>query len=318
MTPSLRLHAILKAVSPHSPHKPAVSIAKQSTTAMSTSSAQSTTAAPWRAQFLSDINQMDQPSFTFTSLHSTSSSTTLPRGRTCIYRGLWAHLPPNEKNKAPRNPEGIYESDLPVLTTDARMDKVPEIFSSCSSSSSSAKQPSPTGSGGGGPVEAMWWAVPTQTQWRIRGHAWVLAPGDIGTDSTGAKAVREALKARMRKTEGKESEWDWERELVGHFGNLSPGMRGSFKNPSPGTPRANKPGEGEGLGQKVGDELLDDEVAKRNFRVVVIVPDEVDLVNLSDPADQRRWLYTYVGAGAKPTKAGGVIEGDWEKVELWP
>lgn len=188
------------------------------------------------------------------------------------------------------------------------MEKVPEIFSS-----SEAK-----GSGGGGPVEAMWWAVPTQTQWRIRGRAWVLAPGDVGCESAGAKAVREALKVRMRKTGGEESEWDWEREIVGHFGNLSPGMRGSFKNPSPGTPRANKPGEGEGLGKKVGDELLEDEVARKNFRVVVIVPDEVDLVNLSDPADQRRWLYTYVGAGAKATKAGGVVEGDWEKVELWP
>ncbi|KAJ4390733.1 hypothetical protein N0V93_004331 [Gnomoniopsis smithogilvyi] len=221
---------------------------------MSTSSAQSTTAAPWRAQFLSDIKQMEQPAFTFTSLHSTSSNT-LPRGRTCIYRGLWGQLPPNEKNKAPRNPEGLYESELPVLTTDARMEKVPEIFSS-----SEAK-----GSGGGGPVEAMWWAVPTQTQWRIRGRAWVLAPGDVGCESAGAKAVREALKVRMRKTGGEESEWDWEREIVGHFGNLSPGMRGSFKNPSPGTPRANKPGEGEGLGKKVGDELLEDEVARKNF-----------------------------------------------------
>lgn len=313
MTPSSRLHAILKAVSPILPRTTAISLTKQHTTTMSTSSAQSTAAAPWRAQFLSDLKQMEQPSFTFTSLHSTSSNDTLPRGRTCIYRGLWAHLPPNEKNKAPRNPEGIYESDLPVLTTDARMDKVPEIFSSSSSTTN------PTGSGGGGPVEAMWWAVPTQTQWRIRGRAWVLAPGDIGGDSTGATAVREALRRRMRSNKtGEESAWDWERELVGHFGNLSPGMRGSFKNPSPGTPRANKPGEGEGLGQKVGDELLEDEVARKNFRVVVIVPDEVDLVNLSDPADQRRWQYTYVGAGAKATKAGGVVEGDWEKVELWP
>lgn len=119
--------------------------------------------------------------------------------------------------------------------------------------------------------------------------------------------------------EGEEGEeFDWEKEVVAHFGNLGSGMRGSFKNPAPGTPRANEPGEGEGLGQKVGDELLEDQVARRNFRVVVIVPEEVDLVDLSDPADQRRWLYTFVGAGAKATKAGGVIEGDWEKVELWP
>ncbi|KAF3768033.1 hypothetical protein M406DRAFT_289344 [Cryphonectria parasitica EP155] len=276
----------------------------------------SSSAAPWRAQFLSDIKQMEQPSFTFTSLHSSSSSS-VPRARTCIYRGLWASLPPNDKNNAPRNPD-LYESDMPVLTSDARMDKVPEIYSS--GPSSGGEQDDVSHSGGGGPVEAMFWAVPMGTQWRIRGRAWVLSASDIASDGAGARAVRSALLARMRGPGGKgeEADWDWEREVVGHFGNLSPGMRGSFKNPSPGTPRAKEPGPGEGLGQKVGDELLDDELARRNFRVVVIVPDEVDLVNLKDPADQRRWLYTYVGSGAKATKPGGKVEGEWEVVELWP
>lgn len=280
--------------------------------------ASSSTAAPWRAKFLSDVDKMDQPSFTFTSLHpvSSSSSAPAPRGRTCIYRGLWATLPHNDKNKAPRNPPA-YESDLPVLTTDARMDKVPEIFAS-GGGGGGVQQTS--GSGGGGSVEAMFWAASTGTQWRIRGHAWVLAPGDIDSSSAGAEAVKEALRARMRDagSGGAGAEWTWEKEIVGHFGNLSPGMRGSFKNPSPGTPRANEPGPGEGLGQKVGDELLEDEVARRNFRVVVIVPDEVDLCDLSDAQDPRRWLYTFVGPEAKTTKPGGVIEGDWEKVEVWP
>lgn len=259
---------------------------------------------------------MDQPSFTFTSLHPSSSAPT-PRGRTCIFRGLWATLPQNDKNKAPRNPS-VYESDLPVLTTDARMDKVPEIFTSAEGAQEIS------GSGGGGSVEAMFWAASTGTQWRIRGRAWVLAPGDIDSASAGAEAAREALRARMRDAGSGESgttsagEWSWEKEIVGHFGNLSPGMRGSFKNPSPGTPRANKPGPGEGLGQKVGDELLEDEVARKNFRVVVIVPEEVDLCDLSDPEDPRRWLYTFVGTGAKTSKPGGVIEGEWEKVEVWP
>lgn len=203
------------------------------------------------------------------------------------------------------------------------MDKVPEIFSSSSSSSSSTGQQQISHSGGGGPVEAMFWAAETGTQWRIRGHAWVLSPGDVASEtSPGAKAAREALLARMRKTflsgAGSEEEWSWEKEIAGHFGNLSPGMRGSFKNPCPGTPRANEPGRGEGLGQKVGDELLDDEVAKKNFRVVVVVPDEVDLVDLHDPADQRRWVYTFVGANAKAKMPGGQVLGEWEKTEMWP
>lgn len=281
------------------------------------STTQSKPGAPWRAQFLSDLKEMDQPSFTLTTLHA-SPSGPVPRGRTCIYRGLWASLPPNDKNTAPRNPP-LFESDLPVLTTDVRMDKVPDLFPAAGDDDDDDDTSS---SGGGGPVEAMWWAVATQTQWRVRGRAWVLAPGGLA-GSAGAKAAKEAVGARMRRTgeaggAEEEKEWDWEREVVAHFGNLGPGMRGSFKNPPPGTPRANKPGEGEGLGQKVGDELLEDELARRNFRVVVVVPEEVDLVDLSDPADQRRWVYTYVGAEAKATKAGGVIEGEWEKVELWP
>ncbi|PSR78544.1 pyridoxamine 5'-phosphate oxidase-domain-containing protein [Coniella lustricola] len=296
-------------------------------------------AAPWRAQFLSDISQMDQPSFTFTSLHH-SSSGVVPRGRTCIYRGLWASLPPNDKNTAKRNPN-LFESDMPVLTSDARMAKVPELYASLPSSANSngnhASDADVSHSGGGGPVEAMFWAVPTGTQWRIRGRAWVLAANDISGSSEGAQAVRTALLARMRAASDKSSDdsngngnsnsnsngqqdgdWDWEREVNAQFGNLGPGMRGSFKNPSPGTPRANAPKAGEGLGQKVGDELLEDEIARRNFRVVVIVPEEVDLVNLKDPADQRRWLYTYVGEGAQASKPGAKIEGEWEVVELWP
>lgn len=198
------------------------------------------------------------------------------------------------------------------------MDKVPEIFSSSTAAHQRISQ-----SGGGGPVEAMFWAAEKGTQWRLRGHAWVLSPADIASEtSPGAKAAREVLLARMRKTSSSgaasEEEWDWEKEIVGHFGNLSPGMRGSFKNPSPGTPRANEPGPREGLGQKVGDELLDDEVARKNFRVVVVVPDEVDLVDLHDPADQRRWLYKFVGASAKAQMNGGQIWGEWEKTELWP
>lgn len=308
--PSLRLQAILKAVSPLAPLKTqAISPSGKQHIATMSSTTKATATAPWRANFLADIAKMDQPSFTLTTLHQPSSSASAsPRGRTCIYRGLWASLPPNDKNQAPKNPD-LWESDLPVLTTDVRMDKVPDFFPPGGNASSS---------GGGGPVEAMWWVVETQTQWRVRGRAWVLAPGDIGGESSSAQGTRDAVGARMVKTgEGKE-EFDWEKEVVAQFGNLGPGMRGSFKNPPPGTPRANRPGKGEGLGQKVGDELLEDELAKKNFRVVVIVPEEVDLVNLKDPADQRRWSYTFVGRGAKASKAGGVIEGDWEKVELWP
>jgi hypothetical protein len=95
-------------------------------------------------------------------------------------------------------------------------------------------------------------------------------------------------------------------------------MRGSFRGPTPGTPLAGLSGaeKGEGLGQRVDD--LEDEGARRNFRVVVIVPDEVDQVDLSDELRPRRWLYVYRGAGGEPKLAGGEVIGEWEKVEVWP
>lgn len=286
----------------------------------------STGAAPWRAQFLDHVSKLDSPTFTFSSLHpgtTASSQQTEPRGRTCVFRGMWASLPKNDKNKAPLNPDA-FESDCLTLTTDARMAKVPELFDSGETGDS----PVSSSSGGGGPVEAMFWVAETGTQWRLRGHAWVLSHADIGGaddagSSPGAKAVREAISARMRPTSttttttGGEG-WSWEREVEAQFGNLSPGMRGSFKNPPPGTPRAKEPGPGEGLGQKVGDELLKDEVARRNFRVVVIVPEEVDTWDGKDADNQKRFIYTYVGAGAKATKPGGQVIDGWEKVEVWP
>lgn len=200
------------------------------------------------------------------------------------------------------------------------MDKVPEIFSSPTATKYLQDLPQ---SGGGGPVEALFWSVPTKHQWRLRGHAWVLAAGDL--DSANAKVAKEAIQARMVSSSSSSSppgkdgeEWSWEREINAHFGNLSPAMRGSFKNPSPGTPRATEPGRGEKLGQTVGDELLGDELARKNFRVVVVVPETVELVDLKDPEDQRRWLYTFVGAGAEAKTPGGEVKGGWEVVELWP
>ncbi|KKY33125.1 putative zn 2cys6 transcription factor [Diaporthe ampelina] len=288
-----------------------------------------TAAAPWRAQLLDHISKLDSPTFTFSSLHpgtgSSSSSQAEPRGRTCVFRGMWASLPHNDKNNASRNPDA-FESDCLTLTTDARMAKVPELFESGETGSS----PPSSSSGGGGPVEAMFWVAQAGTQWRVRGRAWVLSHADIGGagagdpagSSPGAKAARDAIWARMRPATTTDSagqqQWSWEREVEAHFGNLSPGMRGSFKNPPPGTPRAEEPGPGEGLGQKVGDELLGDEVARRNFRVVVIVPEEVDTWDGKDPDNQRRWVYTFVGPGAKATKAGGQVIDGWEKVEVWP
>ena len=128
------------------------------------------------------------------------------------------------------------------------------------------------GSGGGGPVEAVFWVKDVMTQWRIRGEAFIVGK-DIegeGDESSGVRTVKSEVGERMRvvKEEAREG-WSWAKELTAHFGNLNPGMRGSFKNPAPGTPvGVPSPDKSLGLGQKVDD--LEDEVARKNFRVVII------------------------------------------------
>ncbi|VTO86275.1 unnamed protein product [Fusarium graminearum] len=254
------------------------------------SASQPTSAAPWRTEFLSHIKKMDSPTFVLSTLHHHDSSSVTPRSRTVVYRGTWAEIPVNPKNQAPLNPP-LYESDLLTITTDARMEKVPEL-------SPDGKNVPQTG---GGPVEAVFWVTETQTQWRMRGHAYLLGQ-DI--DDPSASHVRGEIEQHMRKKSDDNSiPWNWGKEITAHFGNLSPGMRGSFRNPPPGTKRDEKPDAGLGLGQKVED--LDDKIARKNFRVAVIIPDEVDQVDLSDPADGKRWNYK-------------LTNGSWDKTELWP
>ena len=184
--------------------------------------------APWRPQFLSHISKMPSPEFVLATVAPApkdSPTAYLPRARTCIYRGLWAELPDNHHNKAPRN-ERIYESDLLTFTTDVRMSKIPEIFASSAGHGDVSQS---QGSGGGGPVEAVFWVKETKTQWRFSGTAFVVA-GDVkgdGEESSGVRTLKSEIGSRMRLVkEEKKDEWSWERELSAHFGNCSPGMRG--------------------------------------------------------------------------------------------
>ncbi|KAI1814318.1 pyridoxamine 5'-phosphate oxidase-domain-containing protein [Poronia punctata] len=347
-------------------------------------------AAPWRRLFLSQVENMASPEFTLSTLRRAPAASSspnvrrssiyaapplyLPRARTCIFRGLWANLPVNPKNDAPLNPAGVWESDLLTLTTDARMDKMEELwedgldldlrvknrFSDPSSPTTAkvgeelweeglakvrreqrgektetetetaekgkeGKKNKLKGSGGGAPVEAVFWPREAGVQWRVRGRAYVLAP-DIESSVEG-REVMMLLRERMRKpalskdddrtAKGSETEWSFAREITAHFGNLSPMMRGSFRNPPPGRP-VSQALEGEGLdlrlGQKVTD--LEDPVARENFRVVVIVPDEVDQTDLSNPEKARRWIHTYIGYGRG--ERHGKVQGEWETVEVWP
>lgn len=68
------------------------------------------------------------------------------------------------------------------------------------------------------------------------------------------------------------------------------------------------------LGQSVTD--LHDPVARENFRVVIIKPDEVEQCDISDPVKARRWKYSFVAAAVEDGEGGG--QGEWKSEELWP
>lgn len=79
-----------------------------------------------------------------------------------------------------------------------------------------------------------------------------------------------------------------------------------FKQPPPGQ-SVSKPynNEEEQMGAKVT--TLDDPVARRNFRVVIIKPEHVESVNLTDLAAARRQRYSF-----------DPDTGEWHHEETWP
>lgn len=100
-------------------------------------------------------------------------------------------------------------------------------------------------------------------------------------------------------------------------------MRGSFANPPPGTPLdadcsyvdAGKLRKGVCIANE--DVLKSDGVvalARKNFRVGVVVPEVVERLDLvADSGKARRWVWWWVG----DAEVEGAVEG-WKGVETWP
>jgi len=93
---------------------------------------------------------------------------------------------------------------------------------------------------------------------------------------------------------------------------LTATLLGSWRNPPPGTLVKGKPDNDHQLAQKVTD--LNDPIARSNFRVVIIKPEEVEQTDISDPAKARRYKYTFVVEKSQGTES----KGEWIMEELWP
>ncbi|PWW76562.1 hypothetical protein C7212DRAFT_319857 [Tuber magnatum] len=190
-----------------------------------------------------------------------------------IYRGLLASLPPNAQNPLSNHNPPLYTSHLPTFTTDSRMTKTSELLSTLKPGES-------TGTSVGDYVEAMFWFESTQNQWRMRGRTYLLAEEDVDETPAITDVLERHLVSRNTGTlsEGEKEKWTWKKEVQMHFANLTPALRGSFANPPPGTPVSLGDNGGAIKGVKIQNEEVMSEdgtvaVARRNFRVGVVVPE---------------------------------------------
>lgn len=51
---------------------------------------------------------------------------------------------------------------------------------------------------------------------------------------------------------------------------------------------------------------------------MIIRPDVVEQVDLTDPAESRRWRWTFVGDDEAPQVGGKPVDEEWKMEELWP
>ncbi|KAF8421164.1 pyridoxamine 5'-phosphate oxidase-domain-containing protein [Tirmania nivea] len=248
-----------------------------------------------------------------------------PRLRTLVFRGFWLELPENDKNphwgklnpqvRARQKDAGGWESEILTFTTDARMHKaISEIFYSPPSENDNSPDilcaehtqlwGTSTGggqlttTGGGAWVEACFWVKEplVQTQWRIGGRCYLLALEDIkNVNLPYVKEVRRRIEERVRTPKDAEGGICYHEEILAHFSNLSPGLRASFAG-----------GEGENV-----EDVRRGELARKHFRVGVIIPERVDRVDLRERGGAgRRWVYILEGHGKEDKR--------WVEREVWP
>ncbi|CAG7939039.1 unnamed protein product [Penicillium nalgiovense] len=254
--------------------------------------------APWRDILHSHLEQTPGYEFTIATIGYNAQQHPVPRLRTCGCRGFFPELElhPQGQEAMDQQVEGggnppIFESDMLTFTTDARMDKLPQLESS------------------GHAIEAVFWLKDLMTQWRIKGTAYAIG-NPSGEDAEEEKTSRTEIRKALRVKGDNNStiaKWTWERAVTKYFANHSPVARGSFRNPPPGQPRSSTPSQLDlKLGQKVSD--LHDPVARANFRVVVIRPEEVERLDLTDQLNGKRWNWTLIDGS----------NGPWNETELWP
>lgn len=172
--------------------------------------------APWRDLLDSHLEQTPGYEFTVATIGYNAQQRPVPRLRTCGCRGFFPELElhPKGQEAMDQQVEGggnppVFESDLISFTTDARMDKLPQLESS------------------GHAIEAVFWLKGLMTQWRIKGTAYAI--GNPSGEDAEEKISRTEIRKELRAKGGTDSDiakWTWEKAVTKYFANHSPIARG--------------------------------------------------------------------------------------------
>ncbi|KAJ9366711.1 hypothetical protein DTO282E5_8612 [Paecilomyces variotii] len=255
-------------------------------------------AAPWRKLFQDHLSKMTSREMALATIARDPQGQWVPRVRYVGFRAFWGQpeLHPEAEKQLKEEDELnplIFESDMLTFTTDVRMEKTGQLV------------------GSGGVVETVFWAKEAKNQWRIKGRAFVIgASAEEGGELEAREEIKKGMRLRDAGGTAVGGEWSWEKEITTYFANHTPVMRGSFRNPPPGHPVTEVPSDPNiKLGQKVHD--LHDPTARKNFRVVVIRPEEVERLDLNDYENPRRFQWKSIGDDGEQGQR-------WVETELWP
>ena len=179
-----------------------------------------------------------------------------PAVRTVVFRGFVGE--PRDGDTRSKLPGGNppAESSLFLVSTDALMEKVGELEKS------------------NGVFEVCWWHAGTNQQIRFNGTAHLYRPN----------AVVEFPETHLKRYIKTDGEWMWEKERTRLWKSHKPGMRGSFRNPPPGSPLdAEKKKKLQMVELGADDDGPDAREAKERFSLVVLEVTDLEILDLDPP-----------------------------------
>jgi pyridoxamine 5'-phosphate oxidase len=215
---------------------------------------------PWKKEVTEilqkNLDDGNKASLNFTLATIKRGSILRPSARTVVFRGFVGESKGSEHSEKLPGGNPPAESSLILVSTDALMPKVGELEES------------------NGVFEICWWHAGTNQQIRFNGTAHVYR-------KDGKVSFPEKHLNRYIRTQG---EWKWEHEYDRLWASHRPAMRGSFRNPPPGTPlNSEKEKKLKVVELDPEDDGPEAREAKTRFSMLVLEVKQLEILSLDPP-----------------------------------